>query len=192
MPEEYVSSNRSKFLYFAYGSNMWTKRIHMRNPSAVRKGSAQLKGYRLDFYQPVGEPSPVWNGSRATVVEDENYTVWGAVYEIDLKHLPSLDAQEGVNSKRYVPITKEIVTSDEEVLTCRSYQLTEQPTNAVNLSDPTIPLERKPSKTYIDVIMLGAEENQLPEEYLGFLKRIVHNGRLASAKLLEELFGKNQ
>lgn len=31
------------FLYFAYGSNLLTKRIHINNPSAVRKGIGKLK-----------------------------------------------------------------------------------------------------------------------------------------------------
>lgn len=32
-----------KFLYFAYGSNLWSKRIHINNPSAVRVGIGKLK-----------------------------------------------------------------------------------------------------------------------------------------------------
>lgn len=43
MPEEYVPSKRSTFLYFAYGSNLWTKRIQLQNSSAIRKGIAELK-----------------------------------------------------------------------------------------------------------------------------------------------------
>lgn len=43
MSDEYVPTMRSTFLYFAYGSNLWTKRIHLQNPSAIRKGIAELK-----------------------------------------------------------------------------------------------------------------------------------------------------
>lgn len=43
MVDKYIPSMRSTFLYFAYGSNLWTKRIHLQNSSAVRKGIAQLK-----------------------------------------------------------------------------------------------------------------------------------------------------
>lgn len=32
-----------RFLYFAYGSNLWSKRIHINNPSAVRVGIGKLK-----------------------------------------------------------------------------------------------------------------------------------------------------
>lgn len=43
MSDEYTPSMRSSFLYFAYGSNLLTKRLHLQNPSAVRKGIAELK-----------------------------------------------------------------------------------------------------------------------------------------------------
>lgn len=43
MVDKYIPSVRSKFLYFAYGSNLWTKRIRLQNASAIRKGIAQLK-----------------------------------------------------------------------------------------------------------------------------------------------------
>ena len=39
----------SKFLYFAFGSNMCTKRIHINNPSAVFKHVAVVEGYKLFF-----------------------------------------------------------------------------------------------------------------------------------------------
>ena len=38
-----------KFLYFAFGSNMCTKRIHINNPSAVFKHVAIVQGYKLFF-----------------------------------------------------------------------------------------------------------------------------------------------
>lgn len=42
---------------------------------------------------------------------------------------------------------------------------------------------------YLDVIWRGAEESQLPEKYLGFLKSIVHNDKEAHPELLTKLFG---
>lgn len=43
MTDDYVPSKRSTFMYFAYGSNLWTNRIQLQNESAVRKGMAELK-----------------------------------------------------------------------------------------------------------------------------------------------------
>ena len=40
------------FFYFAFGSNLLGARIHFQNPSAVSKGAARLKDYKLDFRFP--------------------------------------------------------------------------------------------------------------------------------------------
>ena len=50
-----------KFLYFAYGSNLSTERIHLNNPSAVTKGPALLKDFKLNFNY----------GSNVSYVKDE-------------------------------------------------------------------------------------------------------------------------
>ena len=42
----------STFLYFAYGSNLLTKRIHFQNPSATFRDAAKLDGYKLEFRLP--------------------------------------------------------------------------------------------------------------------------------------------
>lgn len=115
-----------------------------------------FQGYRLDFYQPAGEPT-IWNGSSATVIEDDNHTVWGAVYEIDLMHMASLDAQEGVHIDKYVPLIKQVETKDGEILECRLYQMTNAPTSAIKLSDPDIPYERKPSKCKSNAVDIHAQ-----------------------------------
>lgn len=40
---DYQPSKRASFMYFAYGSNLWTNRIRLQNPSAIRKTIATLK-----------------------------------------------------------------------------------------------------------------------------------------------------
>ena len=47
-----ATTPKSTFLYFAYGSNLLTERIHFQNPSATFRGAAQLGGYRLEFRLP--------------------------------------------------------------------------------------------------------------------------------------------
>lgn len=61
------------------------------------------------------------------------------------------------------------------------------PTDIINLSDPDIPLVRKPSKTYLETIIRGAEESELPEKYLYFLRKIVHNDCTAHPDMLRKL-----
>lgn len=67
------------------GSQFRALRIH-----DFRFSFPNRQGYRLDFYQPPNEPT-IWNGSSATIVEDEDHVVWGTVWEIDLTHMASLD-----------------------------------------------------------------------------------------------------
>jgi gamma-glutamylcyclotransferase len=75
------------FLYFAYGSNLLTKRIHINNPSAVRVGIGKLMNYQLDF----AKYSERWRGASATIVKSDKRHVWGAIWEIGLEHMESLD-----------------------------------------------------------------------------------------------------
>lgn len=104
------------------------------------------QGYRLGFYIPPGEPS-IWNGASATVIEDDKHSVWGALYEIDLTHMASLDCQEGVHIDKYIPLIKEVVKPDGEVVECRLYQMLNAPSKAVDYSNLDIPNELKPSKS---------------------------------------------
>lgn len=68
---------------------------------------------------------------------------------------------------------------------CRTYQQTINP--PARNDDEELPLDRRPSITYLDVILKGATECQLPEEYIQKLKKIPHNGQEASPKMIEKL-----
>ena len=47
-----IGSSGQTFLYFAYGSNLLTERIHFQNPSATFVDAAKLDGYKLEFRLP--------------------------------------------------------------------------------------------------------------------------------------------
>lgn len=100
----------------------------------------------MGFYIPTGEPS-IWNGASATVIEDEKHSVWGALYEIDLMHMASLDIQEGVHIDKYIPLIKNVVKPDGVEIECRLYQMLDVPSKPIDYSDPTIPNEHKPSRS---------------------------------------------
>lgn len=57
---------------------------------------------------------------------------------------------------------------------CRTYQQTAIPAQIPNLKD--LPMERRPSKIYLQVITEGAKESKLPQDYQNFLNNIPHNG----------------
>ncbi|KAG4078398.1 hypothetical protein HA402_013108 [Bradysia odoriphaga] len=176
-----TSSSNETFMYFAYGSNLLSRRIHFQNPTAVRRGTGKLKDYRLDF----NTQSRNWNGCSATIVEHEGRYVWGAVWEIDMANMADLDRQEGVERNLYKALTKDVETPNGERITCRVYQKVTNPEETYELED--LPLDRQPSRTYLTCILKGAEESQLPVEYIDKLKRIPHNNRDANNMTFREL-----
>ncbi|XP_076233684.1 gamma-glutamylcyclotransferase isoform X2 [Calliopsis andreniformis] len=167
---EIIIKMSNTFLYFAYGSNMLKKRIHINNPTAVRKDIGLLKNYRLDFIT----PSKRWGGCSATIVPTENYNVWGIVWELHECNLPTLDRQEGVEDKLYFPLMVDIETPTGKILNCRVYQQYSCPNEHVKLC--LLPIQRRPSPLYLETILNGAKENHLPSTYIEFLKTIQHNG----------------
>lgn len=66
----------------------------------------------------------------------------------------------------------EIETSNGTKLKCRTYQQVQR-FEYINLTK--LPDVRKPSKSYLNTIIKGAEETGLPTDYLHFLKAIPTN-----------------
>ncbi|XP_076680046.1 gamma-glutamylcyclotransferase [Andrena cerasifolii] len=159
----------NKFLYFAYGSNMLMKRIHINNPTAEHKDIGLLKNFRLDF----ATHSKRWGGCSATIVPTENYNVWGVVWELHESNMSTLDSQEGVANKLYFPLMVDVETSSGEILKCRVYQQHNNPGEHVKLR--LLPNHRRPSPLYLETILKGAQESQLPADYIKFLETIPHN-----------------
>lgn len=114
--------------------------------------------------------SSYWDGCPATVVPDDA-NVWGVVWTLNTSDLENLDQQEGVADGIYMPFNTKVVTPDEVTLSCRSYMLVNQP----NKETP-LPFDRRPSKSYLNTILLGAKENRLPLDYCKTLGEIPDNG----------------
>lgn len=89
-----------------------------------------------------------------------------------------MDRQEGVECEIYKPLEINVYVQElEKEIPCRTYQLFHNP--PMPLDPFERPFERQPSKTYLTVILNGAIESKLPDEYLNFLKSFKHNERLA-------------
>ncbi|XP_058459218.1 gamma-glutamylcyclotransferase-like isoform X2 [Malaya genurostris] len=166
-----IGMTTSTFNYFAFGSNLWSKRILMESPTAVRKGIGYLEDYKVDFFHYAAR----WKGAPATIIEAPGQRVWGAIWEINSSNLPDLDRQEGVHNQVYKALSLPIIDSKGDTLECRVYQLVKNPP-VPDFEEAHRPFERQPSKTYMKIILAGAKESGLPEEYIGFLKTIKHNG----------------
>ncbi|KAL7731640.1 hypothetical protein ACLKA6_007992 [Drosophila palustris] len=175
----------NKFYYFGFGSNMLARRIHIKNPTAIRIGAGKLQNYRLDFH---GSGSNSWLGAPATIVPMQGAHVFGSIWEIDMCNLKDLDDQEGVSNGLYVPINvpvHSLKTNDE--LLCRAYHLNNQPKTDVHGQDSNkeVPLCRQPSHTYLKVLVKGAEETGVPSEYVKWLRGLRHNGNSVEAMELK-------
>lgn len=86
--------------------------------------------------------------------------------------MANLDRQEGVDKKIYVPFEVNILTPDGENILSRCYMLVNQPL----IKQKPLPLDRRPSKAYLETIILGASESGLPSDYLNSLNEILDNG----------------
>nr|XP_021503746.1 gamma-glutamylcyclotransferase isoform X1 [Meriones unguiculatus] len=191
--EDHAGQEGETFLYFAYGSNLLTERIHLRNPSAVFCCVARLQvsarcardwrvsqDFKLDFGNFQGKTSERWHGGIATIFQSPGDEVWGVVWKMNKSNISSLDEQEGVKSGVYVVIEIKVSSQEGKEITCRSYLMTNYE------SAP-------PSPQYKKVICMGAKENGLPLEYQEKLKAIEPNdykGKISDE--MEEIIKKGE
>ncbi|RVE62235.1 hypothetical protein OJAV_G00155050 [Oryzias javanicus] len=153
--------NNHTFLYFAYGSNLLKERLRLKNPSATVLCVARLKDYKLVFGNHKGLTSDRWHGGVATIERSPGDEVWGVVWRMSTSDLESLDNQENVMLGAYSPVELSVKTKGEE-LSCRTYIM-----NSCVYAPP--------SPQYLQVIMMGAQQNGLPKEYQDKLRAIRTN-----------------
>ena len=84
---------RETFLYFAYGSNMLTRRLSARTPSAVPLATAYAEGYRLTFDKVSTDGSGKCD---IEVTGNPADRVWGVLFRIATAEAADLDDAEGV------------------------------------------------------------------------------------------------
>ncbi|GFR80065.1 gamma-glutamylcyclotransferase, partial [Elysia marginata] len=159
------------FKYFAYGSNLLRERILINNPSAKFYGIGKLKGYSFAFDSPEGVNTDRWLGAIATIQKvNQPVSVYGVIWDIHVKDLDNLDRQEGCYDAIQVHV--EIVSTNQtemsentpvEVVQCRTYQLSKG--NGITL----------PSPYYKKVILMGAQQNGLPKEYMTSIEHLPDN-----------------
>jgi len=139
-----------KVLYFAYGSNMSTKWLLSRVPSAKCVGRAKLLNKRLVFNKKSKDGS-----GKANLVDSPGDIVLGVLYEIDPLEINKLDGTED----GYQRVTVEVVTDQGHSVKAQVYfssQLTDDP---------------RPYIWYKNLMVKGAIEHQLPKSYQGYLER---------------------
>jgi gamma-glutamylcyclotransferase (GGCT)/AIG2-like uncharacterized protein YtfP len=99
-------------MYAAYGSNMDPAQMARRAPHSPQQGTGWLQDWRLTF----GGADLGWEGSLATVVEDQGHQVFVVLYELSDADEEALDRWDGVTLGYYRRAKVRIATLDGDVL----------------------------------------------------------------------------
>ena len=128
--------------------------MHQRCPSSNFLKRAFLFGYKLVF----DGYSSNWKGPVANVIKSPNEMVWGGIFEINGDNLAALDCHEGYPesyNRRHVTVKDDEGNEIKAVLYYRALR---------DLG--------KPSRDYLDIIIRGARDFGLPEEYINKLSEL--------------------
>ncbi|WP_018294906.1 gamma-glutamylcyclotransferase family protein [Mariprofundus ferrooxydans] len=139
--------------YFAYGSNMSSKRLQARVPSARVIGTATLTGHRLAFHK----FSHVDLSAKCDACEsaDDTDRVIGVLYHLPRAEKPTLDKVEGLG----------IGYDEKQVRVHGSDGHVDAFMYAATRIDDAV----KPFHWYKQHVIHGARENRLPDAYLAFI-----------------------
>lgn len=152
-PNDMDESRLGPLLYFAYGSNMSAAQMTDRCPGSRAIGAASVEGWELRF----DRPSIRWGGHVADIVTSPGKVAWGVVWELTEQHLDALDRFEGVaiGAYRREHVTVELHAGPaSRLLWCVSYVV----------CAPGEP--GSPAPGYLEVMLQGAKEHQLPAWYI--------------------------
>ena len=143
--------------YFSYGSNLSMQQMLIRTGSVPYSQPAILANYRLAFRQ-VLRSHEVY----ATIVPSTDAMVYGVVYLCSPYAMERLDEAEGVSENCYRRETIEVMTNTGERLSCVVY-----------IGESFETKESTPSSDYLNRILTGATEHQLPTEYIKSIEDLV-------------------
>lgn len=135
-------------LYFAYASNMHREQMKRWCPASRFLKAAALAGYRFVY----DGFSVTWDGAVANIVRSDAETVWGAVYEITERDRLTLDAFEGY-PREYEHREVEVRDRDGRTHRVLTYIRTGRAPG-------------RPHPDYERIVIDGAKESGLPEEYI--------------------------
>jgi len=143
--------------YFAYGSNMDSAEMARdeKCPGALFAGTGYLINRRLV----INKKSQKW-GSAANIERSYGDTVYGVVYDItDEDEWKKLDKAEGGYSRVNASVR---MFPDRHIESAVTYEAAPECNDS---EGPTL-------KVYRDMLVKGARENNLPDEYVDFLESL--------------------
>ena len=137
---------------FAYGSNMNANRLKQRVPSAIKICNASLQGYKFSYNKRSNEGSGKGNIQETNIDGD---TVVGVVFKINEMEKPALNAVEGLRSG-YNQTVADLLGENGETFQAEVYIAD------VSAVDNNL----MPYDWYKEFVVTGAEQNDLPAEYI--------------------------
>jgi gamma-glutamylcyclotransferase (GGCT)/AIG2-like uncharacterized protein YtfP len=142
-------------LLFAYGSNLAASEMEAWCPEARFAGLARLPDHRLAL----NRRSIRWGGGAVDVVPAPGEEVWGGLYDVPDGTLDRLDAKEG-EGWAYRRIAVPVEAEDGRRLEAEAYEVIHKE-----------PQEVLATPEYAALLLRGARERELPEEYVARLLR---------------------
>lgn len=142
-------------LYFAFASNMHQGQMKRWCPASRYLKAAVLDGYRFVY----DGFSVTWDGAVGNIVKADNERVWGALYEITERDRLTMDAFEGY-PRNYEHRDVDVKDREGTVYRAMAYYRTGRPLG-------------KPHPDYERIVIDGAKECGLPDEYIDKALRVV-------------------
>lgn len=143
-------------LYFSYGSNISSKRLQQRVPSARYVSIAYLTQHELRFHKSSRDGSAKCD---AHETGEDDHVIIGVVYDICNTEKSVLDIKEGLG-KGYEEKIVEVVTHAGEIIETYTYYATH--------IDPRL----KPYNWYKEHVLQGAMEYGFPDDYVTHIASI--------------------
>ena len=142
-------------LYFAYASNMNQAQMKRWCPASRFLKAVLLRGFRFVY----DGFSVTWDGAVGNMVVSDTESVWGALYEITERDRLTLDAFEGY-PRSYEHKEVEVRDRDGNVYRAMTYVRTGRALG-------------KPHPDYERIVIDGAKESGLPEDYVDKSLRVI-------------------
>jgi len=142
--------------YFGYGSNMLTRRLRARVPSADPIGTGRLPGYRLHFHKRSRDGS----GKCNIVPVEADAVVHGVLFELNANEVDALDEAEQ-RGRGYERRTMQIQGPSSPV---EAFAYVAQP---AYVDDALLPYD-----WYRALVLAGAREHDLPAAYVARLEAV--------------------
>ncbi len=142
-------SNIKPIIYFAYGSNLNKERMNNRVGIVFKTYGGFIKDYKLEFNKKSSDGS-----SKANLTEEIESEVWGVCYELDESGFEKLREFEKGYFEREVIVYNE---KQELLAIAKTF-----------VSDKIC--DKLPTKKYLNIIIDGAKQHELPEDYIQKLK----------------------